>query len=312
MRPTASSPVDAVEATDMVDVEVAEDHERVRHRTSSPRKQPVHRFRVGPGVDHHGPAGVDREHQRVALPDRAGHHHPAGAAASRRPAAEPAGRPARQRPRPPPPAGGPVGRRAATSSATVSAGRAAARPAPRPARAGCRPAAGHPCRAIDHQPPAPASSPARRRTRHRPASIGDITAATHAQHRRRGDGRHRQQVGRHRHQAHRAGDARRRPGRRRAGRPPARPAPRPARRARLAAAARPASVGASSSRPPVASTDSANPGPRPAPGRRSTSTVTARGQRRQAPPEDDRRPARPARSLPSWPPVRRSATGGPG
>ena len=152
---------------DVVDVEVA-DHQQRHLPYAEPAQAAVHRAGSGPASTTTARPGADRQHERVALADRAGHHHPA----RRRPAG--GDQPHRQRAehrrdrdhrhQPAHAAAG-----APRSAARRSARPAAARPAPRPATAACPAGSRAPCRATTHQPPGRPAAPARRRTRRRPA-----------------------------------------------------------------------------------------------------------------------------------------------
>ena len=240
-------------------------------RTPSRRRQPSTGGGLRPGVDHHRPSRRDRQHDRVALPDGAGGHHPAGRrpAGGEQPHRYRTGRHGEHHDQHQ--TGGPARRRKPISRSTVTAASSSA--TADPAGPGQRPG-GQP-RAVPghrHQPPGgPARQPGDELGAGRPD--GGQHRRDHAEHRRRGDGGHGEQVRRHRDEAHVGRDARRPPGRT----PPARrpgstsasasPAGTPRRRS---ASRQP---GASSSSPEVASTESANPASAARAGSTTTRTV---------------------------------------
>jgi hypothetical protein len=228
------------QTTDVIGVQVRQQHQR-QGVDAHPVQAPVDRPDVGPAVHEHAGPGTGRQHERVALPDVAGHgdrlrRRPAPHRLAQRPAHhdEPDDGGQREGPEPGKPPEGPDANEEHHGQQDRAA--AAGRPAGRRVRHG-RGAFGD-----DHQPThRPAREPDERvgqRRDDRPHDRGD-----QAEDRGRGDRRRREQVGRQGDQADRAGQAGHdRRGRQAGGgahrqrvgdgrRPPARPQPaRPARR----------------------------------------------------------------------------------
>ena len=241
--------------------EVGQEQQRNRPHPE-PRRHPSTGDRVRPGIDHQRRVAAGMHDQRVALTDVAGDQQPAG----RRPAGQhrtgPAPAPRRHRHRG---ERAPAGRRTAppaTATSTPSSIAAPATPpgqaarasgrraAPVPPRPASAPAAGQPGQPLRRCTGRPATTTAARTpstvagatagSASRLAGIDTrLTAAADRRDHRRGQPRERQRVRR---------------------------APRPRRRRHPPGRSAAAQRGASRIRPPVASTDSANPGSRPAGG----------------------------------------------